>query len=183
MGITLNSHQHKINILALNRLKIFNEKNEAILISSLWKETPAVLVFIRHFGCISCRAHIDQVWSMREKLQKNGSKIYFIGSGSSYIISQFKKDYNLEGAPIFTDPGLETFKASGLLHANTVELDQGSLRAIRELEAKGYSLKKIENDGDDTQLGGVVALKHPGIVTYHFISEYIGDFDQPGDWK
>lgn len=183
MGKVLNSHQHKVNILTLNRLSIFNEKNEEVLISSLWREGPVVLVFVRHFGCISCRGHIDQVWNMREKIQKNGTKIFFIGSGSAYLISQFKKENNLESAVIFTDPTLATFKASGLIHTNTQDLDHLSLKAIKDLEAKGYTLKVIDNDGDDTQLGGVVSLKPPGEVTYHFISEYIGDFDQPSDWK
>ncbi|MBY0414989.1 MAG: redoxin domain-containing protein [Bdellovibrionales bacterium] len=183
MGQSLSGHQHKVNILTLNRLKIYDEKNEPVLISSLWKEGPAVLVFIRHFGCISCRGHIDQVWNMREAIQKTGTKIFFIGSGSPYLISQFKKDHNISGAQIFTDPSLSTFKASGLIHTNTAELDSNSIRAIKDLEAKGYSLKIIENDGDDTQLGGVVSIKPPGQVTYHFISEYIGDFDQPSDWK
>jgi hypothetical protein len=68
MGQVLSGHQHKVNILTLNRLKIFNEKNEPFLISNLWKDGPAVLVFVRHFGCISCRGHIDQVWNLRENL-------------------------------------------------------------------------------------------------------------------
>ncbi|MBP9680204.1 MAG: redoxin domain-containing protein [Bacteriovorax sp.] len=183
MGQVLTGHQHKVNILTLNRLKILNEKNEEILISSLWKNNPVVLVFVRHFGCISCRGHIDQVWNMRESIQKTGAKIYFIGSGSAYLISQFKKENSLESAVIYTDPTLATFKASGLIHTNTADLDSSSLRAIKELEARGYALKIIENDGDDTQLGGVVFMKPPGQVTYHFISEYIGDFDHPSDWK
>lgn len=98
MGQVLSGHQHKVNILSLNRLKVFNENNEQVLISSLWRESPAVLVFVRHFGCISCRGHIDQVWGMRDTIQKNGTKIFFIGSGSPYIISQFKKENNLEKA-------------------------------------------------------------------------------------
>lgn len=183
MGQVLGGHQDKVNILSLNRLKIFNEKNEQVLVSSLWKEGAAVLVFVRHFGCISCRGHIDQVWGMRDSIQKNGAKIIFIGSGSPYIISQFKKENNLEKAIIYTDPTLSTFKAAGLIHTNTVDLDQASLKAIKDLESRGYSLKIIDNDGDDTQLGGIVFIKPPGQVTYHFISEYIGDFDQPEDWK
>ena len=171
------SNQQKIDILALNRLKVLNEKNEEIVLSSLWKDHPAVIVFIRHFGCISCRSHVDQVWSKKDKIQLNGTKIYFIGSGSPYLISQFKIDCNLTDAKIFTDPTLESFKASGLIHTNTKVLDAASLKKIKELEAMGYSLKKIENDGDDTQLGGIVAMKPPGIVSFHFISQFIGDFE------
>ena len=89
----------------------------------------------------------------------------------------------MEEAQIFTDPTLESFNACGLLHTNTKVLDTASLKKIEELENMGYSLKIIENDGDDTQLGGVISLKPPGIVTYHFVSTFIGDFDRPSEWK
>ncbi len=178
MGKAFNSNQNKVDILTLNRLKIVDEKNREILISSLWKDKPVVIVFIRHFGCISCRSQIDQVLALKDEIQKNGSRIVFIGSGSPYLISEFKKDLNLGEIQIFTDQTLETFKASGLIHTNTEVLDANSLRMISALEKKGYALKIIKNDGDDTQLGGVVAIKPPGLVTYHYISEWIGDFDE-----
>lgn len=176
-------NQSKIDILTLNRLKIINEKNEQVLISSLWKESPAVIIFIRHFGCISCRAHVEQVWSKKEQIKKNGTKIAFIGSGASYLISQFKSEFGITDAPIYTDPTLKTFDACGLLHIDTETLDSSSLEKISEFEKKGYALTQMNNDGSDSQLGGVLAMKPPGIVTYHFVSEFIGNFDNPTDWK
>lgn len=183
MGKNYSGIQNKINILTLNRIKIKNEKNEEIIMSSLWRDHPVVMVFVRHFGCISCRSHIEQVWSMKDQIQKNGTKIVFIGSGAPYVISKFKEEFNMTNVPIYTDQTLESFKACGLIHTDTANLDVDSLRMIKELESRGYSLKIIENDGDDTQLGGVVGIKPPGLVTYHFVSEYIGDFDRPQDWK
>lgn len=172
-------NQQKINILTLNRLKVLNEKNESILISSLWKDNPVVLIFIRHFGCISCRSHVDQVWNRREDFKKKGVELAFIGSGDPYLISTFKQDFKLESTPIYTDPSLATFEACGLRHIDTKNLDVKSMNAISLLEKRGYELKLIKDDGSDTQLGGVVAIKPPGIVTYHFVSDYIGDFDGP----
>lgn len=183
MSKPIAGHQYKVNILALNRIKIINEKNEIILLSSLWKEQPAVIVFIRHFGCIGCSSHIDQIWSMREQLEKNGTRIFFIGSGSPYLISEFKKEHKLANTQVFTDPGLESFKAAGLLQINFDKLDEQSLEKIAELEKKGYTNRIYEGSGSITQLGGVVAIKPSGTVTYHFVSEFIGDFDQPTDWK
>jgi len=170
--------QEKIDILALKRLKIFNEKNEAIYLSELWQNKPVVIIFVRHFGCISSRSHIDLVWANREQIRKSGSGIVFIGSADPQVIPEFKKEFNLVDVPIYTDPTLETFKATGLIHTDTKNLDAKSLKMIKELELKGYTLKIIQNDGDDTQLGGVIAIKPPGLVTYHFISKFIGDFDQ-----
>ncbi len=170
--------QEKVNILELKRLKVLNEKNESIYLSELWQNKPVVIVFVRHFGCISSRSHIDLVWANREKIKKSGSQIVFIGSAAPHVIPEFKREFNLVDVPIYTDPTLEAFKATGLIHTDTQNLDAKSLKMIKELEAKGYSLKIIENGGDDTQLGGVIAIKPPGLVTYHFVSKFIGDFDE-----
>ncbi len=172
------SLQEKVNILELKRLKIINERNDSFYLSELWQSSPVVIVFVRHFGCISSRSHIDLVWSNREQIRKSGSQIVFIGSAAPHVIPEFKKEFNLIDVPIYTDPTLETFKATGLIHTDTNSLDAKSLSMIKELERKGYSLKIIENDGDDTQLGGVIAIKPPGLVTYHFVSKFIGDFDE-----
>ena len=34
----------------LENIKVFNEKGETIRLGELWRERPAVLVFVRHFG-------------------------------------------------------------------------------------------------------------------------------------
>lgn len=119
------------------------------------------------------------MWNRREDFRKKGVELAFIGSGAPYLISTFKQDFNLQSTPIYTDPTLATFEACGLRHVDTKNLDAKSLNAISLLEKRGYELKLIKDDGSDTQLGGVVAIKPPGIVTYHFVSDYIGDFDEP----
>lgn len=115
--------QEKVNILELKRLKIFNERNENFYISELWQNKPVVIVFVRHFGCISSKSHIDLVWENRESIKKSGSDIVFIGSAEPRVIPNFKKDFGLVDVPIYTDPSLETFKATGLIHTDTQNLD------------------------------------------------------------
>ena len=39
-----------ISIQQLGQISALNEKSTTITLSDLWKEKPAVLVFIRHFG-------------------------------------------------------------------------------------------------------------------------------------
>ena len=169
--------QQKVNILELNRLKVLDENEESVYISSFWKTNPAILIFIRHFGCIACRGHVDQVWSRKDEIQKNGSKIVFIGNGDSYMISEFKKEMNVLNAPIFTDPTLKTFDAIGLFRGVGAILNPRSIKEMIKLYNKGYSQGKIQKgNGFHTQLGGIIIMKPPGIVTYHYVSQYIGDY-------
>jgi hypothetical protein len=175
--------QQIVDILALNRLVILNEHNEKVLISSFWKTNSVIIVFLRHFGCIACRAHVDQVWKKKSEIEKSGTKIIFIGNGSPELIKIFKEDMKIFDAPIFTDPTLEIFDACGFNRGLEYLLTPKSALSMAKLYMGGYSQgqQKKEN-GFHTQMGGILAFKPPGQVTYQFKSEYLGDFDDINDW-
>ncbi len=178
MGKKTERPQDKVDILTLNRLKVLDETGREFLISSLWKEKPAVLVFVRHFSCIACRAHVKQIWGEKEKFRRSGAQIVFIGNGEPYFIRSFKEDLGVQDATIYTDPTLKTFDACGFLRGFLNLIDPRGVKNIVELLMDGHRQGPIDKaSGVHTQMGGVVALKHPGIVLYHFVSEYLGDND------
>jgi peroxiredoxin len=170
--------QSHVDILTLNRLKVLNESNEEILVSSFWKIDPTIIIFLRHFGCIACRAHVDQIWKKRNELEKTGSKIIFIGNGTPAMIKAFKEDVNILDAPIFTDPTLEIFDACGFNRGLKYLLNPLSAIQMAKLYRDGYTQgTQTKDNGLHTQMGGIVAIKPPGQVTYHFASEYLGDLE------
>lgn len=58
-----------------------------------------------------------------------------------------------------------------------------TLKKMFELRKLGYENKITDfQSGSHKQMGGVVALKDPGVLLYHFVSEYLGDLDNPEDW-
>jgi peroxiredoxin len=166
-----------VDILALKRILIMNEYGDKIVASSLWKSQPVVLVFLRHFGCIACRAQVAQIMKNKASLEKNGAKIIFVGNGSPNMIESFKEELKIKDLLVFTDPSLEIFDACGfnrglkyLVNAKTV------LQGIK-LYNEGFSQGvQTKENGSHLQMGGIIALKPPGIVTYHFASEYLGHF-------
>jgi peroxiredoxin len=178
------SPQSQIDILTLNRLLVLNENGQEILISSFWKSNPVVIIFLRHFGCIACRAQVDKVWKNKEALQKTGNKIIFVGNGTAEMINGFKEELNIMDAPIFTDPTMEIFDACGLNRGLKYLLNAKAILQAGKLYKEGYTqgTQKKEN-GAHTQMGGIMAIKPPGQVTYHFASEYLGDFDDSSKWS
>jgi hypothetical protein len=174
----------KIDLPELNRLNIFDEHNHQFPISNLWKKNTAIIVFVRHFGCVACRAHVDQLWTMKNDLEATGGLISFIGNGEPEIIREFRGEMNIYSAPIYTDPSLKTFDASGMYRSIANLLHPGSLKEFVGLHAKGYRQgnSKKEN-GFHTQMGGVMVIRPEGSVTYHFCSKYLGNFDNPDDWQ
>ena len=182
MGLVLNELNHKVDFLALSRLKVLDENNNEIVMSYFWKSKPIVMIFVRHFGCIACRAHVDQIWNKRTELKKKYN-IIFIGNGKPEVIKMFKEDVNAEDALIFTDPTLQVFDACGLKRSPLNLIDPRAVRKIVGLSMAGYKQGPLDGrSGAHTQMGGVVAFKTSGSVAYHFISDYLGDFDKPEDW-
>jgi hypothetical protein len=177
------SSTNKIDLLALKRLKVLDEDNNELMFSQLWEGGTTIFVFIRHFGCISCRAHVDQILNRRKDIVERKNRIVFIGSGSASSLKMFKAYLGVKNAPIFTDPTLQTFKACGLLNGLKYLVNTKTLKKMFELRKQGYENQITDfQSGSHKQMGGVVALKDPGILLYHFISEYLGDLDNPEDW-
>ena len=166
-----------VNIVDFANSVLFDEKGEAVQIASLWKERTILFIFLRHFGCISCRSHAVDVWSQREKYEKGGAKIVFVGNGSPHFISAFKKDLNLQEAPIYTDPSLMSFRAAGFKRGFLVALGPQALANGIKMFARGHKQGAYDKaTGDLWQLGGLIVVKPSGQVAYHYISQIMGDY-------
>ena len=103
-----------VDINALANTTVLDSEGRQLKLGQIWSSGPVILIFLRHFACISCRAHASQVWREKEQYQKNGARIVFIGNGDPSFIEEFRSSLDLQGALILTDPSLESFRAAGL---------------------------------------------------------------------
>ncbi len=62
----------------LARLKVLDVNDRAIELGSLWRDRTAVLVFLRHFGCLHCREHVVQLLGDVEAVRAAGAELYVI---------------------------------------------------------------------------------------------------------
>lgn len=170
--------QTNVDLHALSRCKLIDENGDAVEMYDLWKNQIAIFVFLRHFGCLFCRQHAKEIWSNREKYEKGGAKIHFIGNGANYMIKYFKEDLGIQNAPIYTDPSLTSFRASGFkrgfLAAVGPRAVVNAVKALADGHTQGGMYKKEQ--GDLWQLGGILVVKPEGKVGYHFISTAAGDY-------
>jgi hypothetical protein len=131
----------------------------------------------------SIKYKLDLIWNKRKDLKAKHNKIIFIGSGTTASLKMFKAYLNVQDALIYTDPTLQTFEACGLLNGFKYLMNPRSLRKIFELKKQGHENQVTDiGSGSHKQMGGVVAFKDPGVVLYHFASEYLGDEDNPDNW-
>ena len=49
----------------LKDVVVQDERGAELRLGDLWREQPAVLVFLRHYGCVFCRAHAVQLHRAR----------------------------------------------------------------------------------------------------------------------
>ena len=176
------SEKPEVDILSLANCSVYNENNKTVKLHRMWDYKTTVFVFVRHFACIACRAHVADVWKNRKAYEEKGAQIVFIGNGHAHFIQTFKEDLNLEGANVYTNPGLCAFKAAGFKRGFLAALGPKSLKEGLSMYKEGHRQASYSKEkGDLWQLGGVLVVAKEGRVIYHHINESLGDFPPDKD--
>lgn len=169
-----------VDIEELARSTVFIAPEQCLLVGQLWQKQSVVLVFLRHFACIACRAHAAQVWGEREKFERSGVKLVFIGNGQPNWIEHFRSDLGIAQGVVLTDPSMQSFKAAGFKNGFFNLVRPQSAINMLNLARAGYTQTAYDADaGSHFQMGGVLAVNRHGKVLYHFASQAVGDF--PGE--
>ena len=165
------------DIALLSQLEVIDENSKKVKLGDFWRMEKVLLVFLRHFACIACRAHAVKVWKDREKYQKQGTKIVFISNGAPHFIKGFRDELNIKDAPVYTDPSLETFRLCGFKRSAIATLSPKSVVNATKLFVEGHRQGSMAGEvGDYWQLGGVLEV-HPGNrVAFHYVSQCTGDY-------
>jgi peroxiredoxin len=171
-----------VDIVRLANCALSDSTGRIVKLGQLWQKQTIVFVFLRHFACIACRAHATQVWGDREKYEKSGAKIIFIGNGQPDFIDKFKEDVGIQNAVVFTDPELTSFRAAGFRRGFLAVVQPRTLLNVLQLASEGHrqTMPSAET-GSNWQLGGILVVKPNGKIAYQYISEALGDFPPESD--
>jgi peroxiredoxin len=92
-----------------------------VVLSSLWRERPLLLLFWRHFGC-SCG--MDRSARLRDELESyraGGATVAIVGQGEPARAARYRERQKLD-VPILSDPDRAVYEAYGLLHGTTAQI-------------------------------------------------------------
>lgn len=78
------------------------------------QDRPALVVFLRSFGCTFCREVIADVAAARAAIEATGASIVFVHSASRNEAASWFAKYGLSGVLQISDPGLEHYDSFGL---------------------------------------------------------------------
>jgi peroxiredoxin len=88
-----------------------------IRLGSLWAARPAVVIFLRHYGCIFCREHVAQLSEHEEALRTKGVALAAIGMGGRQYANEFCKETEIR-FPLLVDEKRKAYQIAELRSAN-----------------------------------------------------------------
>jgi len=159
-----------------------NRQNLSLIITNkghnlldLSTQSPILLVFLRHFGCVFCKESLYDVSTRRKKLESEGIKIVLVHMADLDIADGYFKEFGLENMEHVSDPECKNYAVFGLVKGSFSQL-YGLKTWLRgfEVAATKPNLPNIIRIGDGLQMPGIFLLKDGNIVE-SFIHNSVAD--------
>lgn len=90
-------------------------------LSSLWRRRPAVIVFLRYFGCPFCQSQVVALRSDEERIRSAGAGVGLVGRGRPEDARDFVTDKKLP-FPLLLDPDGDAYRAYGLAQSKAFQV-------------------------------------------------------------
>jgi hypothetical protein len=140
-----------------------------------WATSDAVLVFVRHFACAGCSAHVGELRPRLHELATLGVTTVLIGNGTPDQLAAFVERQNLAGHPLelVTDPSRAAYLAADLERSLLGTVGPRAVASFLGLAAKGH--RQGLPQGDLTQQGGTLYVTRQGELAFYHRSARLGD--------
>lgn len=163
----------ELNVAALGGETVLDENSKPLQLGSLWETQIAVVLFVRHFGCLICRRQVADLGSRLGEFERLGVSVGVIGNGAPAFITAFRADTGYEGA-VYTDPALRTYRALGLRRGVGSMLGFKSVKAALRATFTGYPQTRGAQ-GDVLQQGGALVVASGNRALYFHRNTEAGD--------
>jgi peroxiredoxin len=162
----------------LAAVAVLDPDGESRRLGELWRERPAVIVWLRHFGCLFCKQQAGEFAASRRRIERLGAQLWFVGSGSVEHARDFR-DNHVPRCHVFTDPGGDSYRAIGARTGWRSVANAHSLRAAAAAAARGHRQSATQGRAD--QQGGVLVITPGGGLAYEYVSRHAGDHPPVGE--
>ena len=83
-------------------------------LKALAARSPALVIFLRSFGCTFCREAMADVAAVRDQIRAAGAAVAFVHGGSEAEATPWFAKYGLSDVAQISDPTLAHYRAFGL---------------------------------------------------------------------
>eukprot|EP00270_Netrium_digitus_P010307 TRINITY_DN3194_c0_g1_i1.p1 TRINITY_DN3194_c0_g1~~TRINITY_DN3194_c0_g1_i1.p1 ORF type:complete len:329 (+),score=54.75 TRINITY_DN3194_c0_g1_i1:140-988(+) len=165
----------------LNGIEVLAMNGDAVTVTSIWANNPAVVAWVRHFGCPLCRRRAALLAERKEEMDRAGVRLAVIGPGKLEQAKAFLEQTSFPG-DVFADPSFSSYAALNFAYGvNTTFNPAGGLNLAIAL-AEGYRLDwELSSDpvtrtrGGWQQGGILVAGPGPNAVKFLHKDKAAGD--------
>jgi len=146
-----------------------------ISLAELSQDSPVMLVFLRHLGCVFCKESLQELSAKKDYFIDRNVKLVFVHMGAPDRAVEFFDNYDLGDFDTISDPECTLYEQFGLIKGTFNQLFglQVMLRGLEASIVKGnsFSLKQI---GDGFQMPGIFYLLN-GEIVQSFIHKRASD--------
>jgi peroxiredoxin len=148
---------------APDALLIDLERRE-VRLSSLWQERPAVVVFLRYFGCPFCQTQVVTLRDEHERINRSGADVALVGHGDPDAAVEFASSKALP-FPLLLDRDRGTYRAYGLVQGKAMQVlsPRVALPWIKA-ELSSETRQRGLSGGNFLQMPGTFVVDTRGVV-------------------
>jgi peroxiredoxin len=154
----------------------------SVRLGEIWQDRPAVLAFVRHYGCVFCRDQAVKLHRLREDFEAAGVRLVMVGHGTPELAAAFRRAQGVD-LPVLVDPDRRIYDVIGAKVATLPELIgprhvlAGLVAAITSRARQGsIAVHQGRIIGHAAQLGGVLVIAPDGSVRYAHLAENASDY-------
>jgi peroxiredoxin len=149
--------------------------NKGNSLAELSDQSPVLLVFLRHFGCVFCKDSMHEISKRKEKFKKEGIKIVLVHMSDYATATSYFKKFNIQDLEQVSDEDCKYYAAFGLVKGSFSQLF-GLKTLIRgfEIAATKQMLPGLIRIGDGLQMPGIFLIKD-GTIIDSFIHLNVAD--------
>lgn len=166
-------------------LPLLDSSGSVVSLGDTWSRGPAIIVFLRHFGCSCARDRVARLKQEYPGYLAAGAKVVAVGQGEPARARKFALMHGLP-CPLLCDPARHAYEAYGLLEGRPSQVVYGMpdefLRCDVETGAEFQSSRRGTQSAavdNPFQLPGEFVVDQRGVLCLTYRSQYCADFGEP----
>jgi peroxiredoxin len=166
-------------------LELADAAGARVQLREAWANGPALLIFLRHFGCGCAVERVDRLQQEYDAYRQLGATVILIGQGEPERSAGFAERNKLP-CPLWCDPERRAYRAFDLLEGQPSQVAYGMAEEYlrRDFEA-GAALQRSRQGTDRApvdspwQLPGEFLIDQAGLIRLAYRSQYCADYGEP----
>jgi peroxiredoxin len=155
--------------------QLYDTTGAEIALSVFWNERPALIFFLRHFGCALCRDHLKRIRDVYPAIRARGGSAVAVTFGEAHGAARFAQMQGLP-FPVLADPARHAYHAFGLTDGHMADVFDPAALLRQAAQALHGNIPYITSIAAASQRGGVFIVDGSGIVQLAHIATPIYNY-------